>query len=101
MAQIKAYLDCINSRTDMAGNRYWAFRYTDIETGKTVFGTISGGESNISCITRIMGYDWKEVIYTRHELPIREFDRLVKGAPYAGCNPETELVPFIKKGLTT
>jgi hypothetical protein len=101
MAQIKAYLDCINSRADTYGNRYWAFRYTDTETGNTVVGTVSGGESNITCVTRIMGYEWKNVIFTRHELPIREFDRLTKTWPHAGCNPESELVPFIKKGLTT
>jgi hypothetical protein len=96
---IVAILDCINSETDMYGNRYWAFRYIDAKTGKQVVGNISGGESNIGCVPRIMGLEWDQVYYTRHEMKIRAFNRLTKDWPYAGCNPEDELVPFIRKGL--
>jgi hypothetical protein len=99
MKTIKAILDCINSRADMYGNRYWAFRYTDTVTGKQVTGMVSGGESNISAIVREMDLDWESVYYTRHELPIREFNRTTKDWAYAGCRPNDELVPFIRKSL--
>jgi hypothetical protein len=102
MAKVKAILDCINSQSDMSGNRYWAFRYTDVETGKQVCGNISGGESNISAILRYLpgtnkdGFtDWDSVYYTRHEMKKREFRELTNGWPYAGCRPEDEIVPFI------
>lgn len=104
--KIKAILDCINSNPDSSGNRYWAFRYTDTETGKQVVGIVSGGESNISAILRYMPgtskdglADWDSVYYTRHELPKREFRTLTADWPYAGCRPDDELVPFIKKAL--
>jgi len=106
MAKLKATLDCINSEADTYGNRYWAFRYTDCETEKQVVGNISGGESNISAILRYMpgtskdGFaDWDSVHYTRHEMKKREFQQLTADWPYAGCNPESELVPFILKAL--
>ena len=99
MKTIKAILDCLNSRADMYGNCYWAFRYTDSATGKQVVGTVSGGESNISAVIREMGLDWESIYYTRHELPIREFNRTTKDWPYAGCSPKDDLVPFIRKGL--
>ena len=106
MSKIKAILDCINSMSDSSGNRYWAFRYTDCETGKQVVGNISGGESNISAILRYMpgtakdGFtDWDSVYYTRHEMPKRAFRELTADWPYAGCRPEDELAPFIQKAL--
>ena len=106
MSKIKAILDCLNSETDRSGNRYWAFRYTDCETGKQVCGNISGDESNISAILRHMpetskdGFtDWDSVYYTRHEMKKREFRELTGEWAYAGCRPEDEIVPFILKGL--
>jgi hypothetical protein len=103
---IKTILDCINSESDTFGNRYWAFRYTDVATGRQVCGMVSGGESNISAILRYMpgtnkdGFtDWDSVYYTRHEMKKREFRRLTADWQYAGCRPEDELVPFILRGL--
>jgi hypothetical protein len=96
---ITGILNCINSRADMYGNRYWAFKYTDSETGKTVMGKISGGESNVYSIVREMGQTSETVHYFRTmDVPIREYNRLVKTWEYAGCRPE-ELVSFIHKAL--
>ena len=99
--EIYATLEIINSRADIYGNRYWAFRYTDHDSGNSVEGTISGGESNINAIRLHMGRvdGWDAGINTRRtELKIREFNRLTKDWPHAGCNPE-DLANFIKERL--
>ena len=96
---ITGILVCINSRADLYGNRYWAFKYTDCASGKTICGKISGGESNVASIIREMGQSYLTVSYMRIEdMPIREFNRTVKQWEYAGCRPE-ELVSFINKNL--
>lgn len=100
--QYIATLEAIHSRRDTYGNCYWAFRYTCHETGKTIVGTISGGESNINAIRYgWLGADgWNPHIMARTtELPIREFNRLVKGWEYAGCSPDS-LKSFITFRLT-
>jgi hypothetical protein len=50
--EIKGFLEIINSKRDVYGNCYYAFRYTDADTGKEVCGTISGGESNVYAAKR-------------------------------------------------
>ncbi len=85
---IKAILESLYSKRDRNGNCYWAFRYTDTATGKQVVGTISGGESNIAAIRRVMKLEYEECFYTVTEMPIREFNRLTKQWAYAGCPPE-------------
>ena len=92
-----ARLECINSRADMYGNRYWAFVWTDCR-GTSVSATIRGGESNISDVIREMGLDCKQCLYTREEMPIREFNRLTRDWPYAGCPPK-DIANFIKSQI--
>jgi hypothetical protein len=96
--RIRAILECVNSVRDLNGNRYWGFNYTDTDTGKQVSGTISGGESNITMITRALRHEWENVYYVRRELPKREFQRLTKSWNYAGCAPET-LADYFQKEL--
>jgi len=99
--EIYATLDIINSKADIYGNRYWAFRYTDHETGNNVEARISGGESNINAIRCHMGKvdGWDSGINTkRTEMKIREFNRLTKDWPHAGCSPE-DLANYIKNNL--
>jgi len=101
--KIVAILECLSSETDRNGNRYWAFQYTDCLTGKTVSGTISGGESNIRQIMYVMnGGDWepRNIYYTHTELKKSEFKKLTEHWAYAGCRAEDEIVPFIKTALT-
>ncbi len=99
---IKGHLSIINSQGDRYGNRYWAFTYQDTQTGKTVSGTISGDDSNLSSTashhihTEMPG----RVSTTRLELPIRQFDRLTKGWAYAGC-PPADIGAWIEKALQT
>ena len=93
--QIKAILECINSQTDLNGNRYWAFRFTDTQTGKQVCSNITGGESNISAILRVLGYEWNETYYYRSIMGKREFRSLTKEWEYAGCAPEA-LAAFVR-----
>lgn len=98
---ITGILECLNSKRDRAGNCYFAFVYTDNATGKSVRGTVCGGESNVRQIMyELNGGSWepRTVHYTASELPIREFERLTKGWPHAGC-VGAELVAFIRRQL--
>lgn len=96
--KLYATLKAINSRRDVYGNCYWAFVYTDHESGQQVCGKISGGESNINgirrCMDRVDGWD-SGIRSENEELGIRDFNRMTKNWDYAGCTPE-ELAQFIK-----
>lgn len=94
--KIKAILECLNSETDSSGNRYWAFRFINTETGQQIHGVISGGESNIAAIPREMGYEWDEIYYYRTEMKKREFRYITKEWQYAGCAPKS-LMGYIQK----
>jgi hypothetical protein len=99
--RLTATLICYNSKADNAGNRYWAFRFIDHETGHQVQGTISGNDSNIYAILRHWNApdDWdRSVIFERQELGKREFKSLTANWPYAGCEPEN-LAKFIRDRL--
>lgn len=94
-------LRIINSRTDLNGNRYWAFEFIDHMTGVGIVARFGGGASNIEAIR----YGWstpKEYdrgILTEYiEKPIREFNRHVKGLPYAGSDPD-DIRAFIRGRL--
>ncbi len=96
-----ASLETLNSRRDRAGNCYFAFVYTDHATGKTARGTVSGGEGNVRGIVyELNGKSWepRNVLTSSRELGVREFDRMVKGWPYAGCTP-AELAAFVRAEL--
>ena len=101
MEPAKGRIEAINSKMNRAGRVYWALRFTDYATGKSVVGTVCGGESNIGGIrlywTTPGSWD-RSLILTVQELPIREFDRLTKEWPYAGSEPE-KLAAFIRRGL--
>ena len=95
---IRAILTIYCRKADVYGNRYWAFRFIDCETGKEFSALVDGGEGNITGIRRcgLYGVDgWDQSIhYSVETLPCREFDRLTKGWPYAGCVP-TEIAARI------
>ena len=98
---ITASLTAINSKVDIYGNCYWAFRFVDYDTGKNVCAKISGGESNIAAIRQYWnnpdGWD-NSVTFSVDELPIRKFNSFTKDWSYAGCHPQ-ELADFIRKSL--
>jgi len=102
MKKIKAILQGFNSEADMYGNRYFAFIYTDIKTGKQARGTVAGGESNIrSIIFTLCGDSWigaDHYFLTQTEMRKREYNRFTAGWMYAGCSGQ-QLVDFIKKTL--
>jgi hypothetical protein len=101
MPKIKGVLTAINSERDLNGNTYWAMTFTDTATGKTVQAQISGGESNIYAILRYWGNpnDWdRSIMFQTKSMKKREFHKLVKTWPYAGCNSE-ELATFLKNAL--
>jgi len=97
---ITATLEALNSRRDIYGKRC-ALRFTDHATGKVVCGTVSGGESNIYGVLRHWNTpdDWdRSIRFEQHELPICEFNRLVKDWAYAGYQSE-DLAKFIRDRL--
>jgi hypothetical protein len=99
---IKWILEIINSKRDLNGNCYWAFVAVETATGKQCVGSISGGESNILAARRYLPgvtEPSSNVRYSCAEMPIREFNRRVKGWPYAGCCPDA-IAQFITENLT-
>ncbi len=95
---IKAILETLYSRRDRAGNCYYSFKYTDVASGKQVYGTVSGGQSNVDSIIREMGYTSEEVYSTTKELAIRDFNYITREWAYGGCRAD-ELVAFIRAKL--
>ena len=95
-------LQILYSRTDANGNRSWALRFFDHETGREVCGTTgSAGESNINAIRRYWDGtgNWTNSIRTElSSLGIREFNDMTRGWAYAGSQPE-ELTAYIKNQL--
>ena len=99
--QINGILEIINSRRDTYGNCYFAFKYTDTATDQTVSATVSGGHSNIASIPFYLhggSFEPRDIHVYDTELPIREFNRLTKSWPYAGCVPE-ELAKYIQRTI--
>lgn len=98
---ITATLEALHSRRDIYGNVYWALRYIDHGSGLVVEAKISGGESNIYAMLRYWGKrdDWdRSVRFVTQEFAIREFNRMTKDWPYAGCRPE-DIATFVRKQL--
>ncbi len=86
---IKYIVEALYSKMDRNGNCYWAMRVTDTETGKTVEGTVSGGESNIDSASRMMvSMQSNERHFSTSMLGVREFEQLTKAWEYAGCAPK-------------
>lgn len=99
-AEVIGTLEILNSRIDKYGNCYYAMRYNDHATDRTVVGLISGNESNLyaACKHIRKGDDSKGVMVSQSSMPIRKFDTVTKGWPYAGCTPE-EIANFIHTEL--
>jgi len=96
--KIKAILIIYNSKRDINGNCYWAFRYVDTLSGNVTEGSISGGESNVTESIKYLNLNWDSCWLINKELPIREFNSTTKSWKHAGCLPE-EIAKFIKKTL--
>ena len=102
--ELKGRLHAFHSLKDRAGNLYWAFRFTEYATGKRVEGFIGActGDSNLYGV--LFGWSvpnkWdRSIEWQVTPMPIREFDRMKKGWPYAGSQPE-EIAKWIKARLT-
>jgi len=67
-----------------------------LATDKSVSAKNTG--DNASHIYREMGFEINEVLQQNVELKIREFDRMVKDWPYAGCRQD-DLAAWIRKEL--
>lgn len=79
MKRVNAILSVINSRSDIYGNRYWAMSLRHISGKMLGAGTVCA--DNVPWFIS-EGLGWH---VERHELPIREFNRVTKGWSHAGC----------------
>ena len=81
---MKAVLTIYNSRRDMYGNVYHAVslhsQATQPAEGATLNGTIAAENVDTRDCREVL--DW---YIERRELPIREYNRMVKGWPHLGC----------------
>jgi len=102
--EIKYHLFIYNSRADKFGNSYWAFSFVELATDKLVEGDCaSGSDGNIRNIT--FGFsepnEWdRSVLVTTEELPIRVFNKYIKGWEYAGDTTD-KIRKFIKDKLAS
>jgi hypothetical protein len=81
---IKLIVDVYNSRIDRNGNTYWAFGLRDTQTGKSLAFKEGGSGSNATYwLSHELDYEWEDLHTTEHELPVRQFERMVKTWPYA------------------
>lgn len=98
--RFEAIMDILVSKPDRAGGSYAAFRYTITETGRQVTGLV--GRSCASNISMALGRaglcDHLNVYSTKHELPIREWNRVTEDFVYSGTHPEA-IAEFIQKEL--
>lgn len=83
-----------NSKSDMYGNRYWAFEFEDFLTDKKFKGK-GPHDSNINSAVSYLK-DKDSIISSKEELPIRVFNQRFKNAPRAGVNPK-DIAAFITK----
>lgn len=76
------------SKPDTYGNCYHAFTYTQKPEGKTCSG-YTASACNVDHVPNLVdgGKCWDHWIVIRETLPIRQFNKLVKGWAYAGCTP--------------
>jgi hypothetical protein len=96
--EIKYTLKAFHTKGDKFGNVYWAFRFHEVSTGKTVTGKISGGESNIYGILRHWDSadDWDRSISFEIE-QVKE-STINKIKDYAGCT-SLGLAKYIRSKL--
>ena len=74
-------LTIYNSKRDTYGNTYWAFQLTHF--GKILAnGTVASNNFNTMDLSK------NGIEYVYQELSVREFNRLTKDWPYAGCKWE-------------
>jgi len=85
---IKLIAEGFNSKIDRNGNTYWAFRLADTRSGNVMKGKLGGSQRGalthaLSSMIRSLGWDWDNIHLVETELPIREFNGLVKPWPYS------------------
>jgi hypothetical protein len=94
--KILYHAEIVNSKTDVNGNRYFCMIVTRNSDGLRASGIISGGQSYCTYAMReLTGGEWGRFSYTVVELPIREYNRLVKNMGYIGCTAE-EIIASLK-----
>jgi hypothetical protein len=85
-------VEAFTSKIDVNGNTYTGIKAENTLTGKSAIGRISGGRSNVWAGLRELFGDWSAVHehakQIENQYSIREFNRLVKNTPYAGCTPD-------------
>ncbi len=80
-------LECVSSKLDYAGNKYYALVYND---GEHVIEATVHGDNVKHVPFHLNGgsHEPHDYFYTETELPVRRFNQFVKGLEYAGCRGE-------------
>ncbi len=95
---VLATIRIVNSKRDIAGNRYFFFEFTVAATRQTIMGKVSGGESNIrGAVYQILPPE--NCYTTTEELKIRAWNKEAKTMEYAGSSYK-DIADFIKSKLT-
>ena len=102
---IRLIAEGFNSKTDRNGNRYWAFRLTNTQTGAVLKGKLGAAMDGtfsyaISQALRALGWEWDDVRFTETAMGSREFGKLVKSWPYSH-HTEAEVLAFARGGAGT
>ena len=80
--KIKATLSVTSSNPDVYGNRYHMATVTNTKNGKSLT-FITGTERNLSYqLMQMLGGEWGHVTESYSQVPVRHYNRLVKGLPY-------------------
>lgn len=88
-------LSIYTSKADVYGNCYHAFTYSEKPEGKTC-SAVCGPNADWIPHAADGGKCWDHWIVIRETLPIRQFNRMVKFWPYAGCSQGQNL-EFIQR----
>lgn len=104
--KIKALVTFYSSKSCRYGNSYWAYTYTDTESGKDVNGQcgLLTGDSNLQLAVRLLHptphgtTDWDVVRINHVEKKVREFGQMVKDWHFSGSDWNT-IAAYIKTTL--
>jgi hypothetical protein len=75
----------INSKMDVNGNCYFVAELTRVSDNAFARGHVDGGSGHLEYALKQWFGSWDKILVTEEELPIREFNRMVKNWPYLGC----------------
>lgn len=90
---IRILIHVVSSKRDIYGNCYHAAIITRVSDGTALIGTINS-DSNARFYVRKAGIEWDSLHETSETLPIRQYNRYVKGFKHLS---ESDINEFVKE----